>query len=529
MFARWLRRLCEAAVPGGIIVFTLPAAAESFDACYRHIRSLEDVRLSEFQAGLGSEEGDFYVLAKLPRRAAAEPRPEEARQPKEPVARIPLALDKETSQYTPSEQSVFESVRAHAGYKYAYLNNAKAACSTIKATLWRHSFVDKEIDHLPSVAELHGGGIWGREFRELSPENYFIFSFVRNPYLRALSCYLNKIASNNSKNATRPLFCARYGFALDADITFLDFLRSIQTTSSPEDDQHWRLQRDNIFYGIVPIQFIGNLEHFDDDLSFVAKALGVSLKAESSLADRTGAELYILRWYGDEAIELVQRKYAQDFQTFGYGFELSQLGPVERRKGSGSTVWDIESFEYVNLLGIADRRPQAAAGALEKLRQHRIRNPYVYQTYFNTLLRLGKRRQARVIVEEAAQRFPGHEASLTIQVDQAMRGRRLDSAAEPALELTRRRPELHSSWQRLARVAIGRGQAELAVQAAERAVLLYDRIENFIGLGEAYLCAGDGASALQAFDRALSMNPHFSPALRGRARAVAVAKARMNR
>ena len=66
---------------------------------------------------------------------------------------------------------------------------------------------------------------------------YFRFAFVRNPYHRIVSAYLDKIASGR-----RPRHRRLLGFGPNEQVTFLDFLRRISEQEIDAMNRHWRPQ-----------------------------------------------------------------------------------------------------------------------------------------------------------------------------------------------------------------------------------------------------------------------------------------------
>ena len=156
---------------------------------------------------------------------------------------------------------------------YIYVNNFKAGCSTVRRTLWsaEHKLGFTSLppghphrpqDQLPFLHNEHP--------RWENTEDQFIFTFVRNPYARVLSAYLDKIA-HPPEPAVWPPFAARHG--LDAPPSFADFLDLIAGEQIAEMDPHWRPQSVLIGLGIVPFDFIGSVELMDEDLRQVLKVI----------------------------------------------------------------------------------------------------------------------------------------------------------------------------------------------------------------------------------------------------------------
>ncbi len=129
----------------------------------------------------------------------------------------------------------------------AYVNNPKVACSTIKLTLQRAQLNDPDYEPAKSVHK-HGGsplltwpdlkGYGGAE----ALEGRFVFSFVRNPYARLRSAYLNKIVQPQKRGQHRE----NAGFRRNQLPQFRDFVLAVCEQAPAEQDPHWRPQALNL-------------------------------------------------------------------------------------------------------------------------------------------------------------------------------------------------------------------------------------------------------------------------------------------
>lgn len=162
---------------------------------------------------------------------------------------------------------------------YIYLNNPKCACSTIKHSLWEAEYAFGMTDAVPGDPHdmtnspfVRDGSRWEHSERE------FVFTFVRNPFMRLLSAYLDKIVNNDP--SVRGPFEKRHGLN-GASITFADFIRLVATESVEQMDQHWRPQTIIVGFGTTPFDFIGSVEMLDEELPYVLRRIFGRCKCRS--------------------------------------------------------------------------------------------------------------------------------------------------------------------------------------------------------------------------------------------------------
>lgn len=214
-------------------------------------------------------------------------------------------------------------------HQCVFVEVPKAGCSVVKRVL-QWSEVDGEgIDPKASVhdrslsplaAPITDGFDLDEVFGEVSP--YFRFSFVRNPYSRALSCYLEKIAG---EQWLRDLRLPELGFDPHEDVSFAEFLRKVATQQPRQMDIHWAPQHHLLSLRRVRYGFLGRFENFHTDLRRLVSALDLSVPEDVLLrrtAHVTGAADKLQQYYDDETVELVQQVYRRDFDLLGYGRDL---------------------------------------------------------------------------------------------------------------------------------------------------------------------------------------------------------------
>ncbi|WP_144584993.1 sulfotransferase family protein, partial [Campylobacter coli] len=199
---------------------------------------------------------------------------------------------------------------------YVYYEIPKNACSTIKKTL-----IQSESTKI--VENIHNRN----ESSLISPTEYnfdvrskFKFCFIRNPYSRILSCYLDKIERKNQKNI---YYCKILNFQYNQSLSFVDFLNKLKKDDNIYRDIHWAPQSFLLPIDLGYVDFYGKFENFHNDFLYVLKK--ISLNPESIYRvepHKTNSCDKLEKYFTNEAIEIVQELYADDFRLFKYDFNI---------------------------------------------------------------------------------------------------------------------------------------------------------------------------------------------------------------
>lgn len=145
-------------------------------------------------------------------------------------------------------------------------------------------------------------------------KDYFKFTFVRNPYARVLSAYLDKVVS---KDLSRLPNCVKKNGTY---IEFPEFCAYLEK-SGLYDNIHWAPQTSILLLPVSEFHFIGKLENIENDMHYVmGKITGdsQSLQISDHRPHRTNANEKIMRYYDDYTADIIMRLYKDDFETFGY-------------------------------------------------------------------------------------------------------------------------------------------------------------------------------------------------------------------
>ncbi len=170
------------------------------------------------------------------------------------------------------------------------------------------------------------------------------FAFVRNPYTRLFSLWLNKIFL--CEPGVEPIFDLlerpvpdRLSAASDS-ISFDEFVRKIVSRIDLESaDQHFQTQERLLQPDFYDYSFIGRIENFAEDFGRVR---GHAARHGGTLpeADRLNPTLEDWRgFYDKELAAIVAEIYAVDFMRFGYDTALDGRSlSAARRKGGPPAI-----------------------------------------------------------------------------------------------------------------------------------------------------------------------------------------------
>ncbi len=150
-------------------------------------------------------------------------------------------------------------------------------------------------------------------------DDFFKFTVVRNPYARALSAYLNKIASGRKRK-----YLQRAGIEA-IDPSFRDFCTYLDHGGLFE-NAHWAPQTSLMLLPVERFDRIGKVETLSEDLRAIFARIAPGRPATS--AERSGpaathAESKLAAHYDETSAAIVARLYRSDFETFGYSTRLT--------------------------------------------------------------------------------------------------------------------------------------------------------------------------------------------------------------
>jgi hypothetical protein len=228
-----------------------------------------------------------------------------------------------------SMKMIRQSVRVLAYRNAIYLNNPKAGCSSIKRTLieYENQLGNTNIA-IESGLDIHprNAAIFDYSADKVRAGCEFIFSFVRNPFSRVLSVYLDKI-TNDRPEAME--FKQLLGIPESYTLSLQEFLDGLTQLSPEQDNPHWRPQYDNLLVGVMPLHYIGYIELFEEDFARVSeKIFGRKLMLQSWRRHATNATEKVKESLSQRNVDTILKKYCQDFDAFGYSKDPGILEPI---------------------------------------------------------------------------------------------------------------------------------------------------------------------------------------------------------
>ncbi|MBD0269491.1 MAG: sulfotransferase family protein [Cyanobacteria bacterium Co-bin8] len=239
---------------------------------------------------------------------------------------------REASQFSKYVEAELFNLSIHISLKhrYLYVDTPKAGCSTIKLTLQRLELEDEyftredfEDIHLRKFSPLLMPIQVGPLDAFLSRTDIFKFCFVRNPYTRILSCYLDKIAAPHPIKAQILRQLGRNYTDLHTAVSFAEFISAVEEQPISTMDPHWRLQYYQTFQESIKFDFIGRYENFSEDLQTVGEKLSPNFSKYFFHEQRnsTSSASKVSDFYTPELRERIYRIYELDFDYFGYSKE----------------------------------------------------------------------------------------------------------------------------------------------------------------------------------------------------------------
>ncbi|MCF7798843.1 sulfotransferase family protein [Candidatus Woesearchaeota archaeon] len=187
--------------------------------------------------------------------------------------------------------------------KIAYLVLPKNACSSIKSSL---------VPFVKSNHSIHFNDGLSKNVGKLSSDfkSHYSFTFIRNPFERLVSCYVNKFEEYERWDKIF-LFEKYYLFGyLKKTDSFAQFVKKVAKLPDFLSDSHFQSQYSRIYRrGKLVVDFIGRMENFSEDFAVLKKKF---LLANPPHINKTKKKYSWKDYYTPELARLVYRRYKKE-------------------------------------------------------------------------------------------------------------------------------------------------------------------------------------------------------------------------
>ena len=215
----------------------------------------------------------------------------------------------------------------HYYYKYAQENIecvcSECFCPSQNASRYSFVYVDEKQKliyfNVPKCASsslrdlfFNSDNSYSMKNPEQNLEQYFKFSFVRNPW--------HRMVSNWKMFTTKQGRIKQLKAMTNKDMAhFMEFENFVRFAKENK-NHHWQPQ---FLYHPEDLDFIGKLETIDDDLNHIFDHLGkerTQVKHLNKTNTKADDSTSYTRYYTPSLIDLVGNMYAEDVKRFGYEF-----------------------------------------------------------------------------------------------------------------------------------------------------------------------------------------------------------------
>lgn len=161
--------------------------------------------------------------------------------------------------------------------------------------------------------------------------NKFLFTFVRNPYNRILSTYLDKLKFQANKS-DKYKFNGILNEVKKEELSFEDFVKIICITPDYLLDEHIQPYNYIIKENKKNPDFVGKLENFKDDWNLISKLANLSSSNKLEIKNDNRKSYNLNKYYTQELLDLVYKRYKDDFISFGYEKELHKITDILKKE-----------------------------------------------------------------------------------------------------------------------------------------------------------------------------------------------------
>ena len=152
-------------------------------------------------------------------------------------------------------------------------------------------------------------------------EQFYLFSFTRNPLTRLYSCYRDKVVNGELRHDR----CCFSPYRIHFGISFDEFIRRVVDIPEKSADQHFRSLCSFLVHdGKLLVDYVGKFERFAQDWDEIATRFGLPQPKRARRVSGSPVAMKDIP-LSSAGLELVIARYAQDLDTFGYRKELEAM------------------------------------------------------------------------------------------------------------------------------------------------------------------------------------------------------------
>ena len=203
--------------------------------------------------------------------------------------------------------------------KVAYIVMQKVACTSIKASMVS---MESDEDYLSVSESIRKTGHVIPKLDPAAHGEYYLFTFVRNPFERLISCYENKYHTNRDivgsmENGGSVKFHAYLMGYLAKDRGFRSFAKRVCRIPDWISDHHFVSQSFIIDrQGQAPKpSFIGHYERLNEEYEPIRERFGFMPLPHYN---KTPRAMMWMDYYDIPTAQKVYRRYREDIERFGY-------------------------------------------------------------------------------------------------------------------------------------------------------------------------------------------------------------------
>ncbi len=230
------------------------------------------------------------------------------------------------------------AIHCHPVLPVVYINNPKAACSTVKASLWsyfdektgRQTYAPGRSIHMKSGEPFLSNLLdEARRERKKMVQKPF-FSIARNPYSRLLSAYYHKILAGDPP--VLDWFCERFFMRREKisgeNIPLSLFLKMLNCDDPLLLNAHFRPQSVNLMLPYANLDFLGHVENMTATKDFLSDHGITPVTANVSAPNYLDG---VIRQMDATCANLLRSLYQSDFTGLGYDPNAGIFDPPSGR------------------------------------------------------------------------------------------------------------------------------------------------------------------------------------------------------